>query len=221
MKLIYTSIIFSVLFVYITSARPWRVDQIPNGSVNSCANCHINVAGGGPRNPFGQTVESQFLKNDDVVWGKQLAEIDSDEDGFTNGQELGDPEGNWQVGLPQPGNPNDVTLPGDPADHPTFVFENDYNSVNKTLTFINMWPNPCYGTTNFSFNLKKSSYALVTAYNSHGELVGNLFDGFLPAGENNLKMEIKNSFGLIAEPGVYFIWVSAGEASMVSKVVIL
>jgi transposase len=47
--------------VSVAQARPFRVSQIPNGSVNGCANCHINPTGGGPRNPFGITVETSFL----------------------------------------------------------------------------------------------------------------------------------------------------------------
>ncbi len=34
-------------------AKSFRVSQIPNGSVNSCSNCHINPGGGGARNAFG------------------------------------------------------------------------------------------------------------------------------------------------------------------------
>ena len=58
----------------------------------------------GSANPFGLTVEGDFLTainlSGNVIWGPELAAIDSDGDGFTNGEELGDPEGTWQPGDP-------------------------------------------------------------------------------------------------------------------------
>ena len=55
---------FAFLFMALTSeafSRPSRPSQIPNGGVFSCANCHVNPAGGGDRNVFGSVVESGFL----------------------------------------------------------------------------------------------------------------------------------------------------------------
>ncbi|RMD49304.1 MAG: hypothetical protein D6830_05190, partial [Ignavibacteria bacterium] len=49
------------VFIANTEARPKRVNQIPNGSVNRCANCHVDPNGGGPRNAFGQLVEAKYL----------------------------------------------------------------------------------------------------------------------------------------------------------------
>ena len=87
---------FVFLFMALTSdafARPARPSQIPNGSVFSCANCHVNPAGGGDRNVFGSVVESGFLNgmgaSATVNWNAGLAALDSDGDGATNGEELG------------------------------------------------------------------------------------------------------------------------------------
>lgn len=103
-------------------ARPFRPSQIPNGALNGCANCHVSPLGGGPRNVFGQSVESGFLSAPggagNVQWGPALAALDADGDGFTNGGELQDPDGTWQVGQAQPGAAELVSLPGDPADTP-------------------------------------------------------------------------------------------------------
>lgn len=103
-------------------ARPQRVAQIPNGGVSGCANCHVSAAGGGPRNLFGQMVEADFLSSAGfsgrVQWGPELAKMDADGDGFTNGAELGDPEGLWQAGDADPGEAAAVTLPADAQSHP-------------------------------------------------------------------------------------------------------
>jgi glucose/arabinose dehydrogenase len=97
-------------------ARPFRVNQIPNGSIRACLNCHVSPESGGPRNLFGQQVESGFLdppgQTGNVVWGPPLAGLDADGDGITNGSELQDPAGAWSVGQPQPGDPALVTNPG-------------------------------------------------------------------------------------------------------------
>lgn len=97
-------------------ARNFRPGRIPNGGVFDCANCHSSSGGGDNRNPFGQLVESTIggTSADIAFWGQALASVDSDGDGFTNGQELGDPSGNWPGQSARPG----ATNPGDPASRP-------------------------------------------------------------------------------------------------------
>src|SRR5688500_16518886 len=116
------SIAFGSIVVYLSAAaapalaRPFRVGQIPNGSVKACLNCHVSPEGGGPRNPFGLQVGSGFLsvpgRDGQVLWGPALAALNADGDGLANGAELQDAAGAWSVGQPQPGNPALVTNPG-------------------------------------------------------------------------------------------------------------
>lgn len=77
-------------------------DRIPNGASvpNSCNKNylwqgvgHFNNGGGGERNPFG----IDFYKNG-KKWDRCLCETDSDGDGKTNGEELGDPLCKWEPG---------------------------------------------------------------------------------------------------------------------------
>lgn len=86
------------------AARSKRVRQVPNGSAASCNTCHT-AGGGSPLNPFGLETLN-FLTSagaaGDVIWGPALAALDSDGDGATNGAELGDPDGTWVVGDPNP-----------------------------------------------------------------------------------------------------------------------
>ena len=57
-----------------------------------CVTCHVNLNGGGSRNAFGDA-----FRANGHVWNPALASLDSDNDGYTNGQELGDPAGNPQA----------------------------------------------------------------------------------------------------------------------------
>ncbi len=81
-------------------ARPQYQTAIPN--VN-CGSCHVNPAGGGARNAFGQDVEGNmpFAGPDDSTW-EAIFCADSDGDGVTNGAELGDPCGAWRGGDADP-----------------------------------------------------------------------------------------------------------------------
>jgi len=114
LNIILTMIAFVSLFTTNgVMARSFRVDMIPNGNKFSCANCHINPAGGGTRNAFGKAVEQLVTPGAATpFWGLALATLDSDGDGVTNGAELQDPNGTWQPGDAQPGVLSKVTNPG-------------------------------------------------------------------------------------------------------------
>lgn len=118
-------------------ARPFRVAQVPNGATASCLTCHLNP--GGPRNALGADIEHYggggFLVDGNVAWAtlavndpahpnqpaKTLAELDSDGDGRTNGEELLDPWGSWRIGQANPGRPELVRSPGTFADAPVVI----------------------------------------------------------------------------------------------------
>ncbi|HEX7862979.1 MAG TPA: CHRD domain-containing protein [Verrucomicrobiae bacterium] len=112
--------------------REWRVGQLPNGNAFSCANCHTSAGGGGPRNSFGQAVEQRVSPGSfDEFWDAALAALDSDGDGFSNGTELRDPDGDGQ-----PSASTGVTNPGNaasrPASAPTVSITNPANNATFT-----------------------------------------------------------------------------------------
>ncbi len=92
-----------VLLASTAMARPERVGQVPNGFQRACRTCHNNPSGG-PRNTFGNDIEETMTEPGirGVAQWELVFELDSDGDGFTNGQELGDPEGVWRPGDPSP-----------------------------------------------------------------------------------------------------------------------
>jgi dopamine beta-monooxygenase len=70
---------------------------------------HNAAGGGGIRNPFGIDWEKTH------EWTTEFCQLDSDNDGLTNGQELGDPECIWKVG-DTPARDHDITHPGFPQE---------------------------------------------------------------------------------------------------------
>jgi hypothetical protein len=108
-------LLVNFLGAHSSGAREFRPDRIPNGAVNSCNTCHSD-GGGTARNPFGEAVEAAIggTSADVAFWDQSLASQDSDGDGFTNGQELGDPNGLWPNQAARPG----ATSPGDPNSFP-------------------------------------------------------------------------------------------------------
>ena len=121
-------------------ARSKRVRQVPNGSAASCNTCHTS-GGGSPLNPFGIEIATNFLTSagapGDVIWGAELAALDSDGDGASNGAELGDPDGTWVAG---DDNPEGETFhPGDSESTPplpppdTAVEETTWGQIKKLI----------------------------------------------------------------------------------------
>jgi hypothetical protein len=110
-----------LLCAQVAEARGPFVGQLPNGNSHSCRNCHTEAAGGSPLNAFG-TATGVRPAGDGGVLGfiewSAYARLDSDGDGFTNGQELGDPCGDWVPGQAQP-TLTTVGNPGEAASVPT------------------------------------------------------------------------------------------------------
>ena len=89
---------FALVFLIAGPARAYDTypSRVPNGVISGpdrCYICHIAPGGGGARNAFGLAFASNGY-----TWNKNLAEVDSDGDGWSNGQELGDPFGQWTQG---------------------------------------------------------------------------------------------------------------------------
>ncbi|KAH7460072.1 hypothetical protein PRIC1_012591 [Phytophthora ramorum] len=76
----------------VVHARPAYVARLPNGDNVSgvAALGHVDPAGGGANNDFGLAFESAGEE-----WTASFCQQDSDGDGQTNGQELGDPCCEW------------------------------------------------------------------------------------------------------------------------------
>jgi len=197
MKYVNLLIITVLLFSFSESllAREQWLAQIPNGQVNSCLNCHFSAGGGGSRNPFGKSVEDALIGNN-VRWDL-IFNIDSDGDGFTNGEELQDPDGQWNVGDSGPGNTTLVTLPGDASSKPTVSsVENDFVERNS-----NIYPQPTKGIVSLDYLSNYFEMSELNIYNLNGVILHNESTES-KIGENNLTIDMNQ---LSLHNGTYFI----------------
>ncbi|MBK9266327.1 MAG: hypothetical protein IPM54_41890 [Polyangiaceae bacterium] len=109
MRLTKTSLVvvslLSLMIAARAEARPFRVDDIPNGSKFTCLNCHGDLKAS-YNTDFGSDARNFLIpvgavSTQHVDW-TPLCALDSDRDGWTNGQELGDPDCVWKPGDPDP-----------------------------------------------------------------------------------------------------------------------
>lgn len=99
-------------------ARPEFRARIPNGAAaiirGSGISCdalgHEQCVPGAPRNPFGLDFAAAGFR-----WTPALCRMDSDGDGLSNGEELGDPCCRWTPDNPVPLRTVMLSHPGDPA----------------------------------------------------------------------------------------------------------
>lgn len=68
---------------------------------------HQKRAGGGTRNTFGV-----LMGDVQIQWGRSVCQADSDGDGRTNGEELGDPNCQWAMGGNPPVLSTNLSHPG-------------------------------------------------------------------------------------------------------------
>jgi hypothetical protein len=108
------SLLGALALAFPAAARPTYPDYIPTAPVDGqCGTCHLDPMGGGERNAFGLDAEAT-ITGDGPDWSKLFC-ADSDGDGRTNGQELGDPCGTWTPGA-SPLRSEPVSAPADADD---------------------------------------------------------------------------------------------------------
>jgi len=145
--------------------------------------------------------------------------LDSDGDGFTNGQELQDPDGAWKVNEANPGDPTKVTRPGDKNSVPTSVIENEENRINSIIDLFSISPNPISSIARIKFSLKNDANVELAIYNYDGSKVAELMNKQLNAGSNEFSFNI-NSLNIKLNSGMYLVAIKANGAMIMDKLIV-
>ncbi len=206
------------------SARSFRLDEIPNGGQLSCGTCHVSAAGGGARTAFGETINNNFLSAPGgaghVVWNAQLAALDSDGDGFTNGEELQDPNGTWSSGQAAPGDPSLVTDPGDPNSKPDPTSVDEVYGPATAFTLNNNYPNPFNPSTKISFTLRDGADINLAIYDVTGSLIKTIAQGYHTSGEFQYSWNGTNNHNASVNSGIYFYRLSSAHYTETKSMVL-
>lgn len=84
------------------------------------------------------------------------------------------------------------------------------------ITISDCYPNPFNSTTNFNVYLPQSEYTTIKVYDAIGNLVKELHNGTLTAGDHTFKL---NDFH--AASGIYFVNIHAGSVNTSRKILLL
>ena len=203
----YRLAITALVAVFVLFSNGWsrasRVAELPNGNAFSCKTCHFTLNGGN-RNVFGQMVEKSYLDaGGHVIWNAELAALDADGDGFTNGQELLDPSGSWKKGDANPGQTIDAGNPADTNSKPNITDVIDINA--SYLSVFTMYPNPAVSYINLSFELLTPSSISVSVYDILGEKVYQTQPQYYFSGLNEIRWDLVSNRGNYLTPGFYTV----------------
>ncbi len=192
-------------------ATAWEYSdaQIPNGSKFSCITCHTSMDGK-TCNAFGKATGKYYSKGE-LNWCAALAALDSDGDGYSNGTELGDPNGTWSEGNTDPGDYNTITNPGNSKSYPTTSAVEETIIANSMLVF----PNPASYAVTVSVSLSYAGSGWLEIYDIMGGLVYRSVDYNFGAGSNTITWDVLSNEGYAVQPGKYIcrLRTSNGSAS--------
>jgi hypothetical protein len=166
-------------------------------------------------NPFGKDV-NQHRNGKKINWNEELAMMDSDNDGYTNGQELLDTEGKWRVGDDNPGNINNASNPGDSKSIPVFDFIEEFTSSSVSIA-----PNPVDDNAVIAFTVEKKVNLYISLLTLQGETVRILFKGEIMPGNFNLNWQARDANARKLSPGIYFVQININGQFITKSVIIL
>lgn len=203
------TIVAFTLFAY---ALDYRVEEIPNGGVHECNYCHFPEGEGGPLTSFGKQVDRNGITNFRVDWSK-LYNLDADGDGFTNGEEMGDPNGEWRIGDPDPDWDGEITKPWDENDFPTSV---RFIKVNT----LKVSPNPFDEIVKLEFFLEKNGDILIEVIDLIGNRIDLISHQFQASGPKSFIWDGKDSSENKVNSGIYFIKITSDKSFQTTKIIL-
>ncbi len=94
--------------------------------------------------------------------------------------------------------------------------ETDEQVIPEDYSLFQNYPNPFNPSTNIKFSLPQAGNVQIIIYNSLGQMIGKLVDGFYPNGLHSIKFDGKN-----LSSGVYFYQLIANNIVMNRKMILI
>ena len=147
---------------------------------SGCSDCHYTSNWDIESDFINAVMDSGDVSDVKYVWNPTVASMDSDNDGFSNGVELCDPEGIWQEGDNNP--VGEAYNPDDIDDYPTTDVEDftlEENIIPDKFVLLGNYPNPFNAQTTLHFYLddeQANKPINLKVFNCIGELVNVILD---------------------------------------------
>jgi C1A family cysteine protease len=97
----------------------------------------------------------------------------------------------------------------------------ELESIPTSLVVSENYPNPFNSSTHLDLALPEQSSIVCNIYNIQGQLVRDLYDATLPAGNHRIQWDGLNDNGMIVNSGTYFIVIRIKDRVMVRKILFL
>jgi len=112
------------------------------------------------------------------------------------------------------GSPDSISVMGNGI--PTGIEDELFNSIPSEFVIYQNYPNPFNPMTSIIFGLPEASEVKLTLFNSLGEEVTNLFQGYKNAGYHRVEFNVTN-----LSSGIYFYRLQAGDFVETKKMVLM
>ncbi|MEP6796136.1 MAG: T9SS type A sorting domain-containing protein [Saprospiraceae bacterium] len=89
------------------------------------------------------------------------------------------------------------------------------HDIGGVVSAFNLFPNPASASTDIKFNLSKDADINIELFNLQGELIHQIYNGRLSAGENNIPINVS-----AYAAGTYFVKLSEGNKSKFLNLVV-
>jgi hypothetical protein len=186
---------------------------VPYGNIINCAMCHTNGL-------FRLDLLEKYY-----IWGPELAVLDSDGDGFTNGTELQDPYGNWSPFDPNPGDSALISNPDDSLSTPEtgYGIEDEIPGLNPPRAFFlaQNYPNPVTFGTSIDYAIPRSERVVMTIYDVSGRVVRQLVNADRKVGKYSVHWDGRNASGRRVSGGMYLVRIKAGNFTATRKLMFM
>jgi len=97
----------------------------------------------------------------------------------------------------------------------------DLPEYNNPINLKGNYPNPFNPSTTIHFSLPSEMEVSLAVYNIKGQLVRELLNGFMPAGEHHIEWDGRDADNRIQSSGVYFYKLQNSEQTLIRKALML